>query len=151
MPRSGEADISVRKSFPNKESIPLELAKLEDLDYVGFAINVVLAAKHNKELMHPLEYAYKSLGCILQPISLTDNTPDYLMITNYIGSAAQEKYDIFHLFSVDRGEEESRFRPFESEKDRKLLWHGSRIGNIMGIMKQGLRPSPRISEANVSI
>ncbi|OAD03837.1 hypothetical protein MUCCIDRAFT_125379, partial [Mucor lusitanicus CBS 277.49] len=34
------------------------------------------------------------------------------------------------------------------EANRKLLWHGSRVGNFMGILKQGLRATPRTSSKN---
>lgn len=72
------------------------------------------------------------------------------MIKNYMQSTSNGNHELVHLLAVNRGDEENRFRPFEKESNRKLLWHGSRVGNFMGILKQGLRVSPRTSSFNVS-
>lgn len=45
-------------------------------------------------------------------------------------------------YSVGRTVENERFRPFETSK-RKLLWHGSRLCNYVGILNQGLRIAPK--------
>ena len=38
--------------------------------------------------------------------------------------------------------ESSRFKPFSKLPNRKLLWHGSRVTNMAGILSQGLRIAP---------
>ncbi|OAD75454.1 hypothetical protein PHYBLDRAFT_103870, partial [Phycomyces blakesleeanus NRRL 1555(-)] len=56
--------------------------------------------------------------------------------------------EISHLFSVNRFVEQGRFKPFENNKNRKLLWHGSNTSNFMGILKQGLRCQPQTTDHN---
>lgn len=121
---------------------------MEDLSYVGFAANVILAAKHHLNTINPLQYAYHALNCSLRPIE--PESTEYQLIHNYMQSTTTGTYELVNLLAVNRADEEQRFRPFEQEANRKLLWHGSRIGNFMGILKQGLRVSPRTSTSNVS-
>jgi hypothetical protein len=153
MPRNGEANKSIRSLYNHDNSAIFgELSKIEDLSYVGFAANVILAAKHHVNSINPLDYAYHTLNCSLQSISPTASSSEYQLIKRYMDSTASQQHELVHLFAVNRADEDSRFRPFENEPDRKLLWHGSRVGNFMGIMKQGLRVTPRTSSViNVSI
>jgi hypothetical protein len=153
MPRSGEANKPIRSLYNhNNSAIFEELSKIEDLSYVGFAANVILAAKHHADNVHPLDYAYHTLNCSLKSISSATSPSEYQLIKKYMDSTAPQPHELVHLFTVNRADEESRFRPFENEYNRKLLWHGSRVGNFMGILKQGLRVTPRTSNViNVSI
>ena len=50
--------------------------------------------------------------------------------------------EIEEAFVVARDGEEARFKPFEAEPNRQLLWHGSRLSNYVGILSQGLRIAP---------
>ncbi|KAI8979262.1 ankyrin repeat-containing domain protein [Mycotypha africana] len=128
-----------------RQSIRAQLSRIDDISYVGFAANVILAAKHRMETINPLDYAYRALNCALRPVrNINNEQAEYQMVKYYMEStAASDHYELIHLLGVDRADEEARFRPFESEANRKLLWHGSCIGNFMGILKQGLRISPR--------
>ncbi|RCH89506.1 hypothetical protein CU098_003095 [Rhizopus stolonifer] len=148
LPRNGDAYQGIRSLYGNGENLKKELSNLEDLSYVSFAANVLLAAKHHCSEINPLEYAFRTLNCTLRPLSLDTELQEYDMINHYMKSTCKEEYNLVHLFAVNRADEEIRFRPFENELDRKLLWHGSRIGNFMGILKQGLRASPRTSSSN---
>jgi hypothetical protein len=47
------------------------------------------------------------------------------------------------VFEVHRGLERQRFEPFEQLPNRRLLWHGSRITNFMGILSRGLHVAPK--------
>lgn len=149
MPHTGEANKPIRSLYSyDNSAIFQELSKIEDLSYVGFAANVILAAKHHVDSINPLDYAYHTLNCSLKNVSPMDSASESQLIQRYMGS---QEHELVHLFTVNRADEESRFRPFENEPDRKLLWHGSRVGNFMGILKQGLRVTPRTSNViNVS-
>jgi hypothetical protein len=50
--------------------------------------------------------------------------------------------ELIDLFEIERDGEEERFRPFEMNHNRMLLWHGSRLSNWVGILSQGLRIAP---------
>jgi hypothetical protein len=151
LPRYGDQHKSVRSLYTyNTSTIPKELSKIDDLSYVGFAADVILAAKHHVESINPLDYAYRTLDCTLTSISTSMDCPEYVMIKKYMDSTSTQFQDVVRLYSVNRADEEIRYRPFENDPNRKLLWHGSRIGNFMGILKQGLRIAPGTTTQNVS-
>ncbi|KAK4515576.1 uncharacterized protein ATC70_010527 [Mucor velutinosus] len=149
LPRHGEANQAIRSLYNHDNSVIRdELSKLADLSYVGFAANVILAAKHHVDSINPLDYAFRTLDCSLKSMSPSDDLNEYQLVTKYMNSTSKSKFDLVHLFAVNRADEAARFRPFEKEANRKLLWHGSRVGNFMGILKQGLRATPRTSSKN---
>lgn len=151
LPRHGEANHAIRSLYNRDNSvIKNELSKLADLSYVGFAANVILAAKHHVDSINPLDYAFRTLDCSLRSMSPFEDLNEYQLVSNYMNSTSKSKFEMVHLFAVNRADEATRFRPFEKEANRKLLWHGSRVGNFMGILKQGLRATPRTSSKNVS-
>lgn len=151
LPRHGEANQAIRSLYNRDNSVIRdELSKLADLSYVGFAANVILAAKHHIESINPLDYAFRTLDCSLRAMSPFEDLNEYQLVTKYMKSTSKARFDLVHLFAVNRADEATRFHPFEKEANRKLLWHGSRVGNFMGILKQGLRATPRTSSKNVS-
>lgn len=50
--------------------------------------------------------------------------------------------EIVDIFRVERSGERKRFEPFAKMANRKLLWHGSRTTNFVGILSHGLRIAP---------
>ncbi|CEP17999.1 hypothetical protein [Parasitella parasitica] len=149
LPRYGEENKVIRSLYNhNNSAVSIELSKLADLSYVGFAANVMLAAKHHIDTTNPLEYAFRTLDCSLRPMSPSYDANQYQLISKYMNSTSKSKFELIHLFEVNRANEEERFRSFAKSENRKLLWHGSRIGNIMGILKQGLRVTPRTTTTN---
>lgn len=50
--------------------------------------------------------------------------------------------EIVDIFKVNRIGERKRFEPFAKMPNRKLLWHGSRTTNFVGILSHGLRIAP---------
>ncbi|KAI7872163.1 ankyrin repeat-containing domain protein [Spinellus fusiger] len=140
-------------SLKNEDHMSLEIAKIADLSYLNFAANVALAAKHHKSEIYPLDYVYQALGCSLQEITADGPSGrEYNLIRNYMTSTSYKAdYEITHLFSVDRQIERQRFSPFENNPNRKLLWHGSNVGNIVGILNQGLRCKPASADEHMFI
>ena len=63
-----------------------------------------------------------------------------------IGSQVQD------IFRIERNGEEERFNKSSYAKsrgsDRRLLWHGSRVTNYVGILSQGLRIAPPEAPVN---
>lgn len=153
MPRYGEANQPIRSLYHhNKSMLEKEISKVDDLSYVGFAADVILAAKHHVNKINPLDYAFRTLDCSLKNIPTSTDYPEYALIKKYMDSSSPyQSQDIIRLFSVSRAEEAARYRPHENDPNRKLLWHGSRIGNFMGILKQGLRIAPGTTDQNVNL
>ncbi|KAF7723583.1 hypothetical protein EC973_001824 [Apophysomyces ossiformis] len=149
LPKTNDKNKGIRPLI-QQHLVNAELARLNDVAYLNFSANVALATKHKANEINPLDYAYRSLGC-----RLTEIDPDlveYDMVSKYMTSTAKTTgYEISYLFAVDRAEERERFQPFANNFNRKLLWHGSSIGNFLGILKQGLRCKPSISGDNGSM
>ncbi|KAG2201741.1 hypothetical protein INT47_002001, partial [Mucor saturninus] len=146
LPRIGESNMPARRLFDDYyDDFKKECSRVEDLSYVSFASNVILAAKLHLDSIHPFQYVYQTLNCSLKTLSCSS---EYQMIKNYMQSTSNGSNELVHLLAVNRTEEESRFDPYKTESNRKLLWHGSRVGNVMGILKQGLRVSPKTSSSN---
>lgn len=51
------------------------------------------------------------------------------MVTSYT-------LELQHLYKVNRHDEADRFRPWSKNHNRRLLWHGSRLTNWVGILSQ---------------
>jgi poly [ADP-ribose] polymerase len=51
--------------------------------------------------------------------------------------------DLLEGYRIDREEEDARFWPWSQLDNRKLLWHGSRTTNYVGILSQGLKIAPK--------
>ncbi|CAH0699796.1 unnamed protein product [Spodoptera exigua] len=79
---------------------------------------------------------------------LPDTSPEYAMINEYLinthGHTHVKTYtlNIEKVFKVIREGEDDRYTPFKKLHNRRLLWHGSRTTNFVGILSQGLRIAP---------
>lgn len=109
-----------------------------------------MAAKRRASEIHPLDYCFRSLACQLTEIR--PGSAEYSMVNKYMTTTADDgNFEIVHLFAVDRQGEADRYAKYATNENRKLLWHGSKPENFMGILRQGLRPSPTIAQRTVSM
>jgi len=95
--------------------------------------------------VHPADQNYKKLGALLKPLS--DFSREFKMIKRYIDNGYDPaklgyKIKLQTVFAVSRPGERDEFSPFKMLRPRKLLWHGSRMCNYVGILNQGLRVAP---------
>ena len=56
--------------------------------------------------------------------------------------ATHDKFKILNVWRIQRDKEDARFKPFEQDPNRQLLWHGSRFSNFTRILKDGLLIAP---------
>lgn len=80
---------------------------------------------------HAPTHTQYTLG-IEEVLSSTVNFDGFLFILD----------NVYQVFKVIRKGEAKRFKPFSKLPNRKLLWHGSRVSNMAGILSQGLRIAP---------
>ena len=94
---------------------------------------------------------YKQLNCDIKTIS--EDEPIYSTINKYLTSKISiEDKDVFGSYygrrynlSLIKAYEIGRYgekKKFKDYGNKKLLWHGSRITNFVGILSQGLRIAP---------
>jgi predicted DNA-binding WGR domain protein len=86
---------------------------------------------------------YLSLQSEIKP--LEDSTTRGL-IQKYFdqthGSTHSVNMKIREMYEINRNGEDDRFAKTKGCGNRQLLWHGSRLTNIVGIISQGLRIAP---------
>ncbi|KAL2611322.1 hypothetical protein R1flu_023014 [Riccia fluitans] len=88
---------------------------------------------------------YQNLKCKLEPVPM--DSADAEWIKEYVSNTHAETHNSYSLevdqiYEVVRENEDERYKPFAGEKNRMLLWHGSRLCNWTGILSQGLRIAP---------
>ncbi|KAJ3037243.1 hypothetical protein HDV00_001875 [Rhizophlyctis rosea] len=127
-----------------------EMVKMTSLMYLDSGSNLLLAAYARRTTLNPLDYIAHGLSCTLTPVPSSSHPDEFALIDEFIrptsepagGNDFRENYDIVSLFRADRAGEVERFADFKETEGRKLLWHGSRLSNFMGILRQGLRVAP---------
>ena len=94
---------------------------------------------------NPIDACFDKLKIEMEPLKKTSG--EFKVLQQYVKNTHGETHGQFTLeiedaFAISREGEESRFKPFEADANRQLLWHGSRLSNYVGILSQGLRIAP---------
>ncbi|CAI4225979.1 unnamed protein product [Auanema sp. JU1783] len=124
------------------DQIKKENELLEFLEEIEIAIRTLGSGKVKNDRRDPCDRFYENMECDLTPI---DNFSDeYKIVEDYLttnhASTHMYSMNIINVFKVRRSNEEEQF--MSDLDNRKLLWHGSRLTNIYGILSQGLRIAP---------
>eukprot|EP01122_Echinamoeba_exundans_P012170 TRINITY_DN503_c0_g1_i1.p1 TRINITY_DN503_c0_g1~~TRINITY_DN503_c0_g1_i1.p1 ORF type:complete len:911 (+),score=243.47 TRINITY_DN503_c0_g1_i1:100-2733(+) len=127
------------------EILKLKQQQLEALMDISIASQLLSSADEELTRTHPLDRNYNKLGLDLKPMNKFSR--EWKTVQKYIsnGHNPQTLHNTLTLvdaYHVVRPGETEKFKPFESTK-RKLLWHGSRLCNYVGILNQGLRIAPK--------
>lgn len=136
----------------NMNMIKSEIELLEALTDMQLANDLMKDAKKGKdkaEAMNLLDRQYQGLGMQemtpLNPKS-TEFTDLESYLTGSVGHTHGTQYKVQDIFRIERNGEHHRFDTSYyakiPNKNRKLLWHGSRATNFGGILSQGLRIAP---------
>eukprot|EP00914_Ancora_sagittata_P011119 GHVO01021668.1.p1 GENE.GHVO01021668.1~~GHVO01021668.1.p1 ORF type:complete len:1007 (+),score=176.97 GHVO01021668.1:49-3069(+) len=120
-----------------------KIEMMEQLLEISVAESVMgNALKESKEL-DPYQCQYNSLKCHLLPIGRKAQL--FGFVANHLHQShgrthTEFRVDLIDLFECNRHDEDKRF---DMKKDNKrILWHGSRLTNWVGILSQGLRCAP---------
>lgn len=131
------------------DKVKRELELLEALGDMQIANDMMKKSKYSEEEVNLLDQQYERLG--MQEMSPVDKgTAEFTeleqYLTNSVGHTHGLKYKVQDIFRIERSGEFDRFDQSAhakiSNKDRRLLWHGSRATNYGGILSQGLRIAP---------
>ncbi|KAI9092114.1 poly polymerase catalytic domain-containing protein, partial [Phlyctochytrium arcticum] len=139
LPKQGIKQPGERR-FLDQYNLNKELVKMASLMYLGPGSDFLLAAHTRRKVINPLDYVASALKCNLT--ELLDRTTDEFRLVNDYMTDSSTDYGIVSLLKVDRAGETERFTPHQHNLNRRLLWHGSGMGNMMGILSQGLRIAP---------
>lgn len=119
------------------------------------ANDLMKGAKKSKEEISLIDQQYSGLG--MQEMTPLDRSKSEFKdleayLTKSVGHTHGTKYQVQDIFRIERDGETARFDSSSyskiKNKNRRLLWHGSRATNFGGILSQGLRIAP--PEAPVS-
>ncbi|KAJ3208464.1 hypothetical protein HDU67_006706, partial [Dinochytrium kinnereticum] len=126
----------------SKSVLDKHLRKMNSLRYLDAASNILIAAHHNRLVRNPLDYVYDALSTSMREVK--SDTDEWGLMNRYMQSTAadQSTTELISLFSVDREGEKQNFTPFAADPNRRLLWHGSKMSNFIGILTSGLRVAP---------
>ena len=118
-----------------------KLDLIQTLVDIQVAHNIVeLSSKKDEDDEAELDKNFKQLKCKIKHIK--EKTETFEMINKYVQNTSEYyKLNIVDCFELEREGEAKIFNPNKLE-NRKLLWHGSRFSNFVGILSQGMRIAP---------
>jgi len=94
--------------------------------------------------MNPIDVNYRKLRCQIVPLERYRS--EYQLIEEMVRQTQSDSFkftvQIENVFELSRSGESEKFSPFKKLPHHRLLWHGSRLSNYIGILSQGLRIAP---------
>lgn len=128
----------------NEELIKSKIEMLDSLLEIEFAYKM-LKGEGGESAGDPVYEHYKKLETDIEVLDHDSNEFDtinkYLKNT-HAGTHNQYSLVLNEVFKINRHGESDRYQKFKDLHNKKLLWHGSRLTNFVGILSQGLRIAP---------
>ncbi|KAL4124192.1 hypothetical protein PRIC2_010031 [Phytophthora ramorum] len=127
----------------NMADLKLKLELLEVLSNLEISqmLQKQEAEKPTGPAVHPLDTHYNMLNTNMEPLSKRGK--EYQIIEKFIKNTdGGSKFSVNTILKIARPDEESHTEVLGSLDNHKLLWHGSRLSNFVGILSQGLRIAP---------
>jgi len=127
----------------SRKRLSRKIRLLETLSEMEIAGNILKKTTTRK---HILDHYYASLNCDITPLVRGENmvrTIKDAIQGTHAPTHSGYTLEVEQVFEVTRRMEEANFSAFQYLPNRKLLWHGSRMTNWIGILSQGLRVAPR--------
>lgn len=109
-----------------------------NLLHFEYAFELLLAAQLRSQDVNPIDYIYRCLGSHLQ--LLDKNEEESQLILQYIHNTANNPV-VKAIYRVNRTGEEDRFKA-NNVGNNWLLWHGTKVTNVISILAKGLLKAP---------
>ncbi|KAG8179654.1 hypothetical protein JTE90_017793 [Oedothorax gibbosus] len=120
-----------------------KLVLIHNLLHIGLASHMILGATHRVAEVNPKDYVYRSLNCNLS--LLKEETRDAQMILQYIhNTSLSNSIHIHSIYTVHHGEQTG----LPKLGNRMLLWHGTRLSNMLSVLTRGLQVAPLGAQMN---
>jgi ankyrin repeat protein/predicted DNA-binding WGR domain protein len=114
---------------------------VKELLEVEVAVKVLLGANLNIKKIHPIDYCFNAMNIKL--MELENLSIEREAILDYISKSHDYGHpESVKIFGLERKGETERFTKHLKTSNRKLLWHGSRTMNFLGILNKGLKIAP---------
>jgi len=124
-----------------------EWKRLSTLINLEQASKIILGAHYRSSEIHPLDYCFRSLRLATEVLSRT--SPEYRLVASaamHTGGQSLKAREVFAVLRCERPGERERLN--RDVSNHRLLWHGSKLENFLGILSEGLRVAP--PEASIS-
>lgn len=132
------------------DEVKLKIDLLEVLANIEISQKLQAEKKKNAKKnvgakLNSLDAQYNLLNVKMEP--LPESTEEFKIIEKYVETThapthVQYKLRIKSVLKIARPDEEKFTDIFQSVNNHKLLWHGSRLSNVIGILSKGLRVAP---------
>jgi len=144
------------KNIDSQELLKEKLKVLENLDDIIIANELMTDQKVGRINVNPMDVNYKNLKTRITPVEAYSH--EYDMLRTYLKNTHSKMHSHFEselveIYEVEREGETAKFQQFcdslcsdkylnDKYQHHRLLWHGSRICNFVGILSEGLRIAP---------
>lgn len=137
--------VSLPPILDTLDAVRNKMNMLETLLEIEVAYSMLSVPSDGKEETNPIDLHYNQLKTDLVPVEKGDAEYEYLM--QYVKNTHAETHnqyelDVETIYKVNRSGEAKRYKPFKKLHNRRLLWHGSRLTNYVGILSHGLKIAP---------
>lgn len=136
--------VSMPPVMDTLEIVRGKMDMLESLLEIEVAYNMLSVADDGNKT-NPVDLHYDQLKT--EVVALDKNTTEFKNLELYVRNTHAETHNMYELivediFKVNRNGEAKRYKPFKKLHNRRLLWHGSRLTNYVGILSHGLKIAP---------
>ena len=115
-----------------------KLELISNLIHFEFAFELLLGAQLRAQEVNPTDYIY---SCLNTRLHLLDrNEEESQLILQYIHNTGQRAV-IKSIFKISRNGEEETFND-NNLSNNWLLWHGTKVCNVLSILANGLQKAP---------
>jgi len=118
-----------------------KLTLLDTLADLEIANTLSVRSLQMLKTTHPYDVYLSQLNCRIHPADLA--TLSFLQELVTSTTSHEFSLTVTQAFTIDRPQENPSFWPFSKLPNQKLLWHGSRVTNFVGILSKGLRVAPK--------
>ena len=118
---------------------------LDLLKEIDITNKIVQKIELNQATVNPLDYFFEILRIEINPLLRNDATYQHIQRAIQQGQGpTHDKYslEVLDVLELKRFGEQLRYLPFSRLPNKRLLWHGSRSTNFVGILSEGLRVAP---------
>ena len=111
---------------------------------INNTLKLFLGSLKHLSTTNPVDYVYNSIGCKLTPLPSptyeqnpqSESDPQYRQNNYYYGKNSEnnnQEIVIRNVYKIENSVNDSKFNP-ENKGNRILLFHGTRVQNILGIL-----------------
>ncbi|GIY43359.1 poly polymerase 2 [Caerostris extrusa] len=123
-----------------------KLKLIHNLKHIGLSSQLILGASLKVSEINPKDYVYRSLNCNLS--LLKPDSQEAQMILQYIhNTGCKQDIGVQSIYAVHIPEQVEQFRNTKLA-NHMLLWHGTRLSNMLSILSHGLQVAPLGAQMN---